>query len=71
MSSVIPMKRERVQVTGPQMILIFWIARLALEDRLSYDYVTKELDMKGDEAAQIYNAIRDFLGDDDEHRIKG
>jgi len=59
-------KREKVQVTGPDMILIFWIARVALEDRMSYDYITKELDMKGDEAARIYEAICNFLGDKDE-----
>jgi hypothetical protein len=59
-------KRTRELVTGPEMILIFWIARIALEDRLSYDYIKKELNLKGDEAAHIYNLIRDFLGDEDE-----
>lgn len=60
------MKREKVQITGPDMILIFWIARVALEDRMSYDYIAKELDMKGDEAARIYEAICNFLGGKDE-----
>ena len=63
MSAAKPRRTKQI-VTGPEMVLIFWIARVALEDRDAYDYVTKELDMKGDEAAQIYNVIRDFLGDD-------
>ena len=69
-AAIVPIKREKVQVTGPQMILIFWIARLALEDRMCYDYVAKELNIKGDEAARIYDAIRDFLGDEDERPAK-
>lgn len=64
---IVPIKREKVIVTGPEMILIFWIARVALEDRLCYDYIAKELDMKGDEAARIYEAICNFLkGGNDE-----
>lgn len=64
---IVPIKREKVIVTGPEMILIFWIARVALEDRLCYDYIAKELDMKGDEAARIYEAICNFLkGENDE-----
>lgn len=55
--------RSRQIVTGPDMILIFWIARLALEDRYSYDFVKKELNLKGDETARLYDAIRNFLGD--------
>ena len=55
--------RPRQIVTGPDMILIFWIARVALEDQLTYDYIKKELDLKGDEAARLYAAIRNFLGD--------
>ena len=50
-------------LTGPQMILAMWIARVALEDQLTYDYIKKELDLKGDEAARLYAAIRNFLGD--------
>lgn len=66
-ASIVPIKREKVIVTGPEMILIFWIARVALEDRLCYDYVAKELNMKGDEAARTYEAICNFLkGGNDE-----
>lgn len=57
-----------VQVTGPDMILIFWIARLALEDRDAYEYVKKELNLKGDEAAKIYDAICNFLETTNERR---
>lgn len=57
-------KKERVIVTGPDMIKIFWVAKLALEDRDSYEFVKKELDFKGDEAAQLYEAINNFLGKD-------
>ena len=61
----LPFKRG-VQVTGPDMILIFWIARIALEDRDAYDHVKHELKLKGDEAARLYSAVCNFLGSDDE-----
>ena len=64
-AQILPFKRG-VQVTGPDMILIFWIARLALEDRDSYDHVKHELKLKGDEAARLYSAVCNFLGSDDE-----
>lgn len=65
-ASIVPIKREKVLVTGPDMILIFWMARVALEDRDAYDLIKSELKMTGNEAARLYDTIRDFLGDDDE-----
>jgi hypothetical protein len=69
-AKVIPMIRNRAReiLTGPDMILIFWIARLALEDRDAYEFVKKELDIGGEEAARIYDEIRDFLEIGDERR---
>lgn len=61
-ASIVPIKREKVLVTGPDMILIFWIARVALEDRDAYDLVKSELKLSGNEAARLYGAIRNFLG---------
>lgn len=60
--------RPREVLTGPQMILAMWIARLALEDRDAYEFVKKELDMGGEEAAQIYDAICNFLEVENERR---
>ena len=65
-AQIVPIKKEKVVVTGPDMILIFWIARVAMEDRMSYEYIAKELDIKGNEAARLYEAICNFLGDKDE-----
>ena len=65
-AQIVPIKKEKVIVTGPDMILIFWIARVAMEDRMSYEYIAKELDIKGNEAARLYEAICNFLGDKDE-----
>lgn len=65
-ASIVPIKREKVLVTGPDMILIFWMARVALEDRDAYDLIKSELKLTGNEAARLYDTIRDFLGDDDE-----
>ena len=65
-AQIVPIKKEKVVVTGPDMILIFWIARVAMEDRMSYEFIAKELDIKGNEAARIYEAICNFLGDKDE-----
>lgn len=65
-ASIVPIRREKVLVTGPDMILIFWMARVALEDRDAYDLIKSELKLTGNEAARLYDTIRDFLGDDDE-----
>lgn len=65
-AQIVPIKREKVLVTGPDMILIFWMARVALEDRDAYDLIKSELKLTGNEAARLYDTIRDFLGDDDE-----
>ena len=65
-AQIVPIKKEKVIVTGPDMILIFWIARVAMEDRMSYEFIAKELDIKGNEAARLYEAICNFLGDKDE-----
>lgn len=62
-AEILEFKRGEL-MTGPQMVLAMWIARVALEDRLTYEFIQKELDFKGDEAARLYDAIRDFLGED-------
>ena len=67
-AQILPIKKEKVIVTGPDMILIFWIARVAMEDRMSYEYIAKELDIKGNEAARIYDAICNFLETTNERR---
>lgn len=51
----------RTIVTGHQMVMTFWIARLAMENWEIFEFIKKELDMKGDEASEIYQAICDFL----------
>ena len=65
-ASIVPIKREKVLVTGPDMILIFWMARVALEDRDAYDLIKSELKLTGNEAARLYESVCNFLGDKDE-----
>ena len=54
----------RVIISAEDMITVFEIVRLTLENRDTYDSIARQMDVSDEELSRLYNRIMGFLDGD-------